>query len=617
MFKDLTPHVEAVKARGGSMAISIRSALAAAAVVLAFAVTVGASYEGTLSLGAPQAQAASRCRPGWEQDAALCYPKCRPGYRGRGPVCWRQGKNSYTRAGFAWKAGDKLFSLNGARARCQARHGRRRCEKWGALIYPKCRAGYRNVGCCICRTTQEVSYTRGAGKPLETVKAALKKAVNKVKTTLNKAGQWLKNFKDKVIGKIKAFGDMVVSRAKTFLGKVIGKIVDTFVDTLGFTSANVASVIDPKTGKIKEAEVRRVAVERMLVQYVLPALSEKVAELIQSAIEKVKPMIDSAVSGLIGGLGSIPVVGGAIAGAVHAAYSVGSSILTKLAKNKLAKWIVSFLFPKVQSFLLGLALTRGAAPLIGKGIEFLREKSSFLKKALDRLFKRAMDFFKNWVRHPSQSCGQPLASTSWRRVPGDLRQVDVGDDGTAWGVTAAGAIRTWSGKGWVPVPGQLIQISVGSAKHVWGVTSKDLIFRWNGSAWDRVPGNLRHVEVGADGEVWGINRADQIFRWTGNSWQQVGGNLRQVAVGSSGNVWGVNKDGLIFRRGQSGWQQIGGSLSNISASAGGLVWGVNKAGQVHFYTPKGWVPVYGKQLRQISVGNGVWGVDTKGQIWRR
>lgn len=35
--------------------------------------------------------------------------------------------------------------------RCERDHGRGKCEKWGLIVYPKCRAGFRPFGCCICR----------------------------------------------------------------------------------------------------------------------------------------------------------------------------------------------------------------------------------------------------------------------------------------------------------------------------------------------------------------------------------------------------------------------------------------------------------------------------------
>jgi hypothetical protein len=37
------------------------------------------------------------------------------------------------------------------RRRCENKHGKGNCEKWGAVMYPKCKSGYHNVACCICR----------------------------------------------------------------------------------------------------------------------------------------------------------------------------------------------------------------------------------------------------------------------------------------------------------------------------------------------------------------------------------------------------------------------------------------------------------------------------------
>ena len=36
-------------------------------------------------------------------------------------------------------------------SRCENTHGRGNCEKWGAVVYPKCRSGFSPAGCCICR----------------------------------------------------------------------------------------------------------------------------------------------------------------------------------------------------------------------------------------------------------------------------------------------------------------------------------------------------------------------------------------------------------------------------------------------------------------------------------
>lgn len=130
------------------------------------------------------------CDSKQEYDAGLCYAKCRNGYNGVGPVCWQRCPNrfrddgafcakpeAYGRgAGYPWKIGDKPFSLKDARKRCEKKHGKGNCETHGAIVYPKCRSGFHNVGCCICSpncidgmndigvSCAKKSYGRGVGK---------------------------------------------------------------------------------------------------------------------------------------------------------------------------------------------------------------------------------------------------------------------------------------------------------------------------------------------------------------------------------------------------------------------------------------------------------------------
>lgn len=35
--------------------------------------------------------------------------------------------------------------------RCEEKYGKGNCEEYGAIVYPKCKEGYHNFGCCICR----------------------------------------------------------------------------------------------------------------------------------------------------------------------------------------------------------------------------------------------------------------------------------------------------------------------------------------------------------------------------------------------------------------------------------------------------------------------------------
>jgi pimeloyl-ACP methyl ester carboxylesterase len=102
------------------------------------------------------------CPAGRDLDAGLCYPKCASGMKGVGPVCWQNcpaGMSDhgagctkpapYGRgAGYPWKFGDGLNN-NGMLGRCRAANPQG-CDMDGAIAYPRCRAGFHNVGCCIC-----------------------------------------------------------------------------------------------------------------------------------------------------------------------------------------------------------------------------------------------------------------------------------------------------------------------------------------------------------------------------------------------------------------------------------------------------------------------------------
>jgi hypothetical protein len=129
----------------------------------------------------------TNCGTGRVYDAGLCYPTCRAGFTGVGPVCW-QGcpaglrddgafcakPEPYGRGGgYPWQFGDRPFDLAQARERCERDHGH--CEQNGLIYYPRCRAGFHAVGCCICSpdcpsgmadigvSCAKQSYGRGGG----------------------------------------------------------------------------------------------------------------------------------------------------------------------------------------------------------------------------------------------------------------------------------------------------------------------------------------------------------------------------------------------------------------------------------------------------------------------
>ena len=122
------------------------------------------------------------CRKGDEKSGALCYPLCKEGFYGVGPVCWQNcpgefrddGAYCYKPSSYGRGAGYPIWD----ESECNADNSELGCEKSGALWYPKCKANFHNVACCVCSpdcpsgttdigiSCQKDSYGRGAGTPL-------------------------------------------------------------------------------------------------------------------------------------------------------------------------------------------------------------------------------------------------------------------------------------------------------------------------------------------------------------------------------------------------------------------------------------------------------------------
>ncbi len=103
---------------------------------------------------------------GTESDIkGLCYSPCPAGYdiTGSGLKCSKTCPSGYPAssdtacgkpttygrgAGYPWKFGDSLND-DGMFKRCLADNPQG-CEKNGLIVYPKCKAGFHNEGCCLC-----------------------------------------------------------------------------------------------------------------------------------------------------------------------------------------------------------------------------------------------------------------------------------------------------------------------------------------------------------------------------------------------------------------------------------------------------------------------------------
>lgn len=102
------------------------------------------------------------CGPGRERIGALCYSQCPAGSMRVGFDCHSTCPDGLRDDGLFCRAAEYgrgagypihfgEITGEGMQQRCEADHGRGQCELSGLIQYPKCKAGYEAVGCCICR----------------------------------------------------------------------------------------------------------------------------------------------------------------------------------------------------------------------------------------------------------------------------------------------------------------------------------------------------------------------------------------------------------------------------------------------------------------------------------
>lgn len=200
--------------------------------------------------------------------------------------------------------------------------------------------------------------------------------------------------------------------------------------------------------------------------------------------------------------------------------------------------------------------------------------------------------------------------SGWTRVPGSLRQVDVGRT-QVWGVNRAGAVYQHAGANrWAHKPGRLRHVSVGTAANgaesVWGINAAGYVYRWAGSRWAQMPGRLTQLDVGDKGQVWGVNSSGYVYRWTGSGWERKPGVLKHISAGTKSDgstlVWGVNRSGYVYRWEGSRWGRIQGRLDQIDVGRT-WVWGVNPADRIYHYAGSGRWNLHAGRLSHVSVGH--------------
>jgi len=212
---------------------------------------------------------------------------------------------------------------------------------------------------------------------------------------------------------------------------------------------------------------------------------------------------------------------------------------------------------------------------------------------------------------------------TWTNVPGRMKSISVGSDGTVWGIRIDNTI--WYsmkiGGSWSSENGQLVQVSARSMNPgmVAGINDANSQFVWNShnGNWSYKGGPVMWASVSADGTrcVIGANQSIRLYKE--DNMTVLPGSLVMCSIVNESNIWGVNSGNEIYKWNGSEWKYIPGSLTDIAASEdGSKVVGVNQWGSIYMYVNNTWLYVPGKNLSRISISNDyVVGINNDGEVF--
>ena len=582
------------------------------------------------------------CAAGQDRIGLLCYDQCPAGMKRFGFDCHSvcpagmdsQGlfcrASEYGRgAGYPWKGKDG-FSDKGMFERCEAEQGTGQCEKNLLIVYPKCKPGYHNIGCCICRPNLPNCSALGLGFQLD-LSCAKKVAIGAPKTGTcsgqeKDAGLCYENCQGGYDGVGPVCWGMpptnwvqcgmgAAKDSNTCASIVFGQVAS--VGQMAITVASLGSSTALTAGMSAPAQTSRLTklkqqYSAMKVQFdLLKQTNENVARAVKAA--------DYANKGKKG-YTALDTASNAV---------TDSNAVTEEDMVRLAAQITAIVDPS------GVAATVGAYtypkcskyfPPTGQGSN-APSPSTISAPVAPAAAPLAAGMGDAWYLSLSAVSGgfTPYrwnpSTNDWAQVEGGLTQIAGGPQGP-WAINDMKGIFRWVNNTWQQVPGggRANEIGVGPTGDVWVLgTAKGTggynIARWNPSTntWVAMPGEATHIDVGPEGP-WVVNVNGDIFRWVNNTtWQQVPGKANGIGVGPSGDVWvvGTNPQGSSdfspqrWNPATNNWQQIYGGITQIAVGPEGP-WAINSKNDIfRWVNNTTWQQVPGK-ANAIGVGPVTW-----------
>ncbi len=229
----------------------------------------------------------------------------------------------------------------------------------------------------------------------------------------------------------------------------------------------------------------------------------------------------------------------------------------------------------------------------------------------------------------------------WIRVPGRLDDLCVGSRRAIYGLRNGRLLR-WSeaSKTFAVVPApRLRSIRCGCDGVIWAMARIGSVYRFEDPklGWERVPNSrsIGRLAVARKGQAWGVDRRGRPVEWDEKTrlWLPHPGRLRDIAVSCEGQRVGVGINGGLWQwdRATEKWAKIGAGVRRV-AVGGSRIYAIGIVRHLFARRLSVRVPrtragrlrdaalwrIIGRKMRRVStaVDGTVWGVDSKGRVWK-
>lgn len=247
---------------------------------------------------------------------------------------------------------------------------------------PICAAG------CHANTNWIQPALRKIGNFFRDVGKEIEKAVKWVGQGLKKAFDFVGHIVKKIKEGIISFGRKAFAPIVNFAKKQFYGLLVSVSKSVGFSQDDIAAILDPRTGRANRNKIRRVVLNRLVDHHVKPLIAGLITKLVNWGLDQIGPALDRAVEGVINAISFIPFAGPALAIAGKVGWKIGFSALKDFVIGKVTELITDKL----------------VKPLAQKGMNALRGAGGEVRRAIDKLFARAYDFFEKWVKLPRFAC---------------------------------------------------------------------------------------------------------------------------------------------------------------------------------------------------------------------